>query len=216
MNKTLFILLFAILAVKTFALDFQYEYEGQTLTYHTISETECSVTGSRYLNGGDLIIPKTVINDDVEYTITNIAEAAFSNCVHLQSVIIPNTITKIERDAFHNCISLSVVNIPNSLIKIDDCAFSGCSGVKEIIIEDGSSTLIFGKFAFSKGGVDILKPLDIEKLYIGRNFHFDNNGTEDGAPFALMDALTNLTIGNQVTMVDDMAFTNIHLDLVMP
>jgi len=63
----------------------------------------------------------------IEIGVKSIGEIAFSNCVNLTSVTIPNTVTRIGSMAFNGCKNLTSINIPISVISIKDFAFSGSS-----------------------------------------------------------------------------------------
>ena len=44
---------------------------------------------------GDVIIPKTIVFNDVTYRVTSIGEKAFNGCYKLTAITIPNGITSI-------------------------------------------------------------------------------------------------------------------------
>ena len=56
----------------------------------------------------------------------------------MQSFNIPNGVKKIGQHAFSNCISLQSVNIPDSITRID---FDGCSSLQEVNIPDSVSSI---------------------------------------------------------------------------
>ena len=90
-----------------------------SVTYHDYSRIQ--VTGSsgyywyedhyNYYGGysNQVIIPETVIYNNMTYCVTKIGEHAFQECSGITSVIIPNTITEIENDIFYGCYSLRSV-----------------------------------------------------------------------------------------------------------
>ena len=95
MNKKLFLLLAALLAVgqNAFAYDFSYTYQGKTLFY-TIESNGVSVdnpTNGNYYSyyvTGDLVIPDSVENIGTKYAVTSIGNEAFWGC---SSLTTPNT-----------------------------------------------------------------------------------------------------------------------------
>ena len=90
----------------------------------------------------DLILPSSC-NGKV-YTIK---KGAFSGCVNLKSVVIPNGVTAIEENTFFGCTSLTEVTIPDGLTSIGENAFSGCASLESVVIPD--SVMSIGDYAFS-------------------------------------------------------------------
>lgn len=70
-----------------------------------------SIYGSLYLYSGDVVIPQSVIYNDITYNVTCIGNEAFYKCTELTRISIPNSITSIESYAFKNCTNLASVNI---------------------------------------------------------------------------------------------------------
>ena len=70
------------------------------------------------------------ITDSVRtYSVTSIGYAAFTYCISLTSVTIPNSVTSIGDMAFKDCNSLTSVTIPNSVTYIGFNVFGGCDYV---------------------------------------------------------------------------------------
>ena len=108
------------------------------ITYRITSDKTVEVAsgpGSYYQ--GEIVIPRTVQYNGVDYTVTGIAEKAFTNCIGITSIEIPDTITNIGREAFYGCSSLSDIT-SNSLnpSKIDSFAFVGCPSTIKIYIPE--------------------------------------------------------------------------------
>lgn len=102
----------ALLSLPALAQDFSYTYEGQTVNYTVLSDTEVSTKagiGVAYgtLVNGDLVLPAHPMDGDKEYNLTKIAEKSFYNNEGLTSVSIPETVTSIGTAAFTNCIGLT-------------------------------------------------------------------------------------------------------------
>ena len=81
---------------------------------------------------GDIIIPETVVFQEVAYRVTSIGEGAFCQCEYLTSIVIPDSVTNIGQEAFEDCFSLEAIVIPNSVTSIGDCAFRDCCFLKSI------------------------------------------------------------------------------------
>ncbi|MDE6223227.1 MAG: leucine-rich repeat domain-containing protein, partial [Muribaculaceae bacterium] len=134
-----------LLALPALARDFDYTYEGQTLTYTVINEEAktCEVkagTGNKI--SGDLIIPEVA---DV-YSVTSIGNHAFYKCSGLTSVTFPNSVTSIGYNSFFMCIGLTSVTLPNSVASIGDYAFQNCIGLTSVTLPNSVTSI--GDFAF--------------------------------------------------------------------
>lgn len=110
MKKLLLSLLGVLAALPIIARDFDYTYEGQTITYTVIDEdakTCMTKAGGLSAPGnnisGDLILPENPKDGDIEYLITEIGEYGFYNCKNLYSISIPQSIKKIGTCAFYVC-----------------------------------------------------------------------------------------------------------------
>ncbi len=71
------------------------------------------------------IVPSTVVNEGITYTVTEIGDRAFAFRKNLTSVTLPDTITIVKRDAFNECFALTNINIPESLVYAGSSAFWG-------------------------------------------------------------------------------------------
>lgn len=63
-----------------------------------------------------------------------IGESAFSGCISLESIELPDSVTKIESKAFRSCTSLQSIEIPNSVTEIGFAAFGHCTSLQSITI----------------------------------------------------------------------------------
>ena len=115
-----------------------YRLNEETLTAEVIEQE----------NGyeGDIIIPETVVFQEVAYRVTSIGDLAFRFCESLTSIIIPDGVTSIGENAFEDCSSLTSIVIPNGVTSIGQQAFEGCKSISSIVIPDGVKSI--GEFAF--------------------------------------------------------------------
>ena len=184
---------------------------------------------------GDVVIPKTIICDELEYNVVTIGGSAFYSCPTLISVVIPESVTEIKGGSFSGCSSLISINLPEGITSIGGFAFNGCSSLTSITIP-GSVTTI-GERAF-EGCFGLTKAefSSVESLF---NIYFNNNSSYYGANplyyanhlyingeevteltipesvktisrgfFLNCSGLTSVTIPNSVTGIDSDAFRN--------
>ena len=156
---------------------------------------------------------------EIPNSVTSIGEGAFTDCSGIEKVTIadgentldcgstvfygPN-LTELylgrnltEHSRFGNIKSLNILTIGNLVTKIVSNAFYDCSSLKDVTIVDGESTIAFGDKVFS--GVEI------KKLYLGRNISYDTSWGYT-PPFCQQSFLTQLTIGNSVTSIENGTF----------
>ena len=141
---------------------------------------------------GNLVIPNTVSNGGLTYSVTSIYRHAFSDCNGLTSVTIPNSITSIGEGAFYYCSGLTSITIPNSVISIGNSAFLICSSLTSITIPN--SVTYIGDKAFSSCSSLTSVTIPNSVISIG-------NGA-----FSYCSSLTSVTIPNSVTSISDYAF----------
>ncbi|MDE6008987.1 MAG: leucine-rich repeat domain-containing protein, partial [Muribaculaceae bacterium] len=136
MKKLLLTMLGLLLSLPAIARDFEYTYEGQTITYTVIDEDaktcktkdgESGKAGNTIL--GDLTLPFNPIDRSTTFTLTELGNNAFSACANLNSIYIPESVNYIGEWAFYNCLRLTSISIPNAVTYIGDYAFLNCSGL---------------------------------------------------------------------------------------
>lgn len=79
---------------------------------------------------GKIVIPSSVVYEDIPFQVTSIYENAFLNKYTLEATLeLPNTLRKIGKQAFFGCKGLTGdLIIPDSVEEIGESAFYGCSG----------------------------------------------------------------------------------------
>ena len=98
------------------------------LVYSIDTDTKvATVTGYDSSNKPtDVVIPNTIEYGGKNYSVTTIGQWAFSSCISLASIDIPNSVTTIGKFAFAYCFSLASVNIGESVTTIGVGAFIYC------------------------------------------------------------------------------------------
>lgn len=78
-------------------------------------------------------------------SVTEVAQSAFANCHHLESVKLPN-VRIINAYAFENCESLSYFDVSNKLEKLDSDALYCCTALKSLRLPESLTEI--GSYAF--------------------------------------------------------------------
>ena len=100
---------------------------------NTITSSKLPIISNNYENGiGTLIVGGTI---------THIQDSAFSNCISLTSITIPDSVTEIGSRAFYNCDSLTSITIPDSVTSIGSYAFYNCRSLISVTIPDRVTTI---------------------------------------------------------------------------
>lgn len=145
--KLLFLL--AVLSVlPSLARNIKYTYEGHEIIYKVINESEKTVAVTKdpsYYNlKGNLVLPSTVYDGETPYTLVSIDGTAFSMCLSLKSVVIPETVTSIGARAFWQCLALESVNLPKGLTYLGGGAFNICIKLKSPMVIPAGVTKVEG------------------------------------------------------------------------
>lgn len=242
METTNFVVIILLIGLvgKMYAYDFSAVCStGQTLYYNITDASNhyVELTCPYYNSGwwgytkptGEIVLPKTVRHNGVNYSVTSIGSHAFNLCNELTgSPIIPNTVTNIGYMAFSGCTGFTgSLSIPNSVVSIDSWAFENCSGFTDTLIIPSSVISIRGS-AFrnccgieailvdagnavydSRGNCNAIINTRTNELVLGcKNTIIPNNITSIG-PYAFSGCIGltgGLTIPNTVTMIGEAAF----------
>ena len=193
--RKLFSLFLALVATTSlWAHDF--EVDGIYYNYLEDNNVEVTYRGDYYDSydeyAGEVIISSTVTFDGTTYIVTSIGNDAFSKCLSLTSITIPNSVTSIGEWAFFDCSSLTSITIPNSVTSIGVNAFNGCSSLTSITIPNSVTTIGNGAFAGCSSLTSITIPNSVTSI--------------GGLAFSGCSAMTSITIPNSVTSIGDYAF----------
>ena len=92
----------------------------------------------RHEYSGEVVIPSSVTYNNVDYSVTSIANQAFSRSTDLTSVSIPATVTSIGSNIFYECTSLASIVIEEGNTVYD--TRENCNA----IIETANNKLLYG------------------------------------------------------------------------
>ena len=119
---------------------------------------------------------------------------AFSHCINLTSVTIPNSVVYIGENAFYDCRNLTSITLPNNVTEIGSFAFCGCTGLTSVTIPNSVINIGFCCFDYCTG---------LKSVTLGNNV--DSIG---GNAFSRCKSLKTITIPNSVTSIGIKAFQN--------
>ena len=141
----------------------------------------------------NLIIPSTIVDGGITYTINAIGNHAFWLNDELQSVEIPNTVTSIGKSAFQDCENLCNIKLSTSLESIGSSAFK--KSVMLTSCEIPECVRIIGDAAFAESSIT--------------NIVIPNSVTCVGqSAFQSCISLLNVTLGSSLKEINDSVFKN--------
>lgn len=98
---------------------------------------ECIVIGCDKEAKGVITVPETVSGKPV----TKIAANAFSECIYLTEINLPETVRSIGNSAFSICTSLEAFDMPDSVEVLGKAAFSMCYSLRSVNLSQSLNTV---------------------------------------------------------------------------
>ena len=131
------------------------------------NNTECYVyslaNGGKYV--GDIVIPSSIVSSTYgELPVVGVYQSAFSDCVDLTSVTLPESVTAIGNYAFDTCEKLKTVVMPG-VKQIGHWTFRNCYELENLTFSDKLEWI--GNFCFDKNHAQTIVdlPASITQLY---------------------------------------------------
>lgn len=208
-NKLKFFLLLATVLCSISAS--AYDFMVDSIAYSIVNENEVAVTSESssipgYSQLSAAVIPATVTNQGITYTVASISANAFRETATLRSVTIPPTITAIGDSAFYKCNTLAEVHISSleswcninftTLVNNPLCyarhLFLNDQEITELVIPEGVTEIKDYAFANCSGFTTITIPDGV--LSIGK------------CAFRYCDKMTSVNLGETVKSIGANAF----------
>ena len=143
-----------------------YDFMVGGLAYNKLTDSTVEVIfkGSNYNSGKDYtdaayVIPSTVTNDGVTYTVTKIGDSAFYGS-SVQSIYVPESVTVIDNYSFGLCRSLKELTLPSGITQFPNYALplSNSSALEKLTINCDPQK-VEGKIFTEAGSLPKLKEL---------------------------------------------------------
>lgn len=192
----------------------------------SVKDGKASITGMAESNNSTIInIPTSVTNDGRTYSVTAIADSAFSYNENITSVSIPLTVETIGEKAFYNCSALTSVTLYEGLKTIGRYAFYGCSKLTSIDLPDSLNKL--DRYAFAYSGITSLTlPGSLTEMSLAcknmkdlTSVTFKEGSTTVGSDmFEGCNKLSSVTLADTIETIQGQAFdgcNNISFDKII-
>ena len=140
----------------------------------------------------EVFVPEKVGHGGREFTVTAIADGAFSDCYDITKICIPDTVTSIGSGAFKRCIRLKSVILSKNITAIPDSLFEYCISLDSYEIPSHITSI--GKGAFK--GCFLMNSV---KLH-------DNITTIPESAFEECTSFTSFEVSDKVTSIGTNAF----------
>lgn len=133
----------------------------------------------------DIILPDSV---------TFIEETAFTGCLELKNIKMPNTLLKIGSAAFKGCTSIENIVIPGLVTEIREFTFCNCAKLKDITIPEGVTKIGEGAFLCCSSLTKIIIPHRVQKI--------------ERSVFTDCTNLEQIVLPKGITEIHSLAFSN--------
>lgn len=171
---------------------------------YTVEYNEAIITGVDESISGDIMIPKTLGG----YTVSEIGDYAFENCVGITGVTFHNDIRTVGKGAFEGCTNITKVNTTDisewcdtyfenntaNPIYYAQKLFLNGEEVTDMVIPEGKTGIGQNTFNGCKSLNSVTLPNSMVAIW--------------SSAFANCDSLTEITFGNSVEIIEGNVFYN--------
>lgn len=140
---------------------------------------------------GKVVVPQTITHGGKTYTVTQIEDETFENCVELTEIVLPESITSIGTSAFSRT-GISSILLPKMLVSLGQDVFAGCVNLKELSIPETITQL---------NGTLLKGCISLQKLELPKTLKSIGNSA-----FAQCTSLEEITLPETLVSIDRHVF----------
>ena len=184
--------------------------------YHTQNYSTAMVIpnpeGEGYYQG-DVVIPDSITNQDLQFRVTGIENGAFDGCDELNSVVIGDAVETIGEEAFQGCTGLTSVTIGNGVTSIGQRAFNYCNALQTVTCQGTvppvmANSNCFSSAAYRKATLKVHR--NYIDTYTATNYWYKFENIEGFGSVGLGDANCDgeINIADVTTLIDQLLGKN--------
>ncbi len=192
-----------------------------------VAKYTVSASDSTHMYKGDMVIPESIVYENVTYIVKGTDANSFLDCRELTSLVLPDSCVTIGRNCFKGCTALTASPIPATATSVGTGVFNGCTSLQEVTIPAGWKKIVSEEFAncplkklifadteeqvelkvdmFGKTPEAKLALSTLEELYIGRHVDATKYANNE-QPFHSMSGLKKITIAGYETSLSGTMF----------
>ncbi|MBO4561066.1 MAG: leucine-rich repeat domain-containing protein [Bacteroidaceae bacterium] len=145
----------------------------------------------------------------IEGDIASAELSPFYGKTALASVMIGSKVSALPDYAFAGCSAITGLSFPASVVEIGNFAFNGCTSITNLTFAPASTAISLGYGGTEQVKHGLFYDCPLVTLTLGRDVDYNYGGYEYGySPFAQINALENVTFGNQVTSINPYLLRN--------
>ncbi len=186
--------------------------------YYTLNKADHTATLRACVYGyRDVVVPSIVRSGGVKYTVTAVAQSAFTMLNTLRSVEVPESVTEMDSHSFYRCAALETVKLKCRISRISYDMFAYSRNLKTVELPSTLEEIYMYAFSYCTSLPTITIPDGVKS--IGRSTFWNCSSLESvNLPNSVTDvgidcfegcsALSTLTLGTGVQNIGEGAFTD--------